>query len=255
MRSFLFAVATVLCGCASRTFDWSQYPFAIVPIEGAVSDVDVFAAVDLQVRTAPVCLPIPAAHWETSAPFTVRFGPTQWHDQAIPADAEQRLGDFVAMGFWTKEARPELGERVFQFTLTTFGERIYRGHPYRGGEFCPPAERRLLRVNSVERLEAQQPREITIGFYPPKSLGVRFEWIGTERPSWLPQAIADRYRPLLPDATTSHLGFQQLFRVWRRDRDSLVNAPQSGALEPFCYDNVHNRPEECWPWFNVRASS
>lgn len=244
-----------LWGCANSTqFDYTQTPIAIAPVEHNIADAEIFLAVERQVATAPVCIPIPQAYWEFTTPFTARFGPTEWGGRAISVDIEDRLNDFVQMGFWTRHDASSDGNRVARFQLTEVGSQYYRGHPFQPRDqaaFCAPGERRLLRIVETTRIPASRPDSYpAVGFFPPESLGVRFEWIGAESLSWLPTPeLRERYRNVAPRHDRASLGSTRLFRVWRRDVHPLANAPHSGALEPYCYDNVHNRTDECWPYF------
>jgi hypothetical protein len=225
-----------LAGCAaaqSRVSDSVQLIAA--PVEHALDPQELHDVVARYVAAAPICFPIPAAYWEGATPFTARFGPTQFQGRAIAPDAEQQFDVFVALGLWTKTPARELGERVFTYTLTETGAAAYRGHPYqpRGqAEFCPPAERRLLRI---------------VGTGPGFQGGllVRFVYAGNDASSWLSPSARDRLPRPLPTVAPDAQGFITLFRVWRRDRDPLENAPRSGHLETFCVDYVHNRLEAC----------
>lgn len=255
MRKLL--ALTVIFGLASCAHAAAgvgvDLPLIVANVERGISREEIRAAVERVVAAAPVCLPLPVVWWEPAAPFTVRFGPTLWRGAPIPEDAEQRLDDFVQMGFWLKHPEPQVGDGIFQYELTTAGQRYYRGHPFWGARasFCPPAERQLVSIVDVVRVPAEHPERFpALGFYPPVSLGVRFQWAGVPAQSWLPsEDLRTRYRRYLPESGVTSEGYARLFRVWRRNDHPIANAPLSGALETFCYDNVHNLPDECWPAF------
>lgn len=180
--------------------------------------------------------------------MVARFGPPNWRGHRIPADVQMRLDDFVEMGFWTREDLSENGVNLVRFQLTELGDQSMRGEMYHGyGQFCPPGERRLVRILDVTRLPAE-PSPPFLGFDPQgnERLRVSFEWIGVETPSWLPTAeLRQRYATQLPQHEQILSGVVVLYRVWRRGVHSPTNAPHSGSLQPFCYDSVHNRPEDC----------
>jgi hypothetical protein len=249
------ACLILLFGCTGTSrIDYSQTPIAVAPVERQVARSEIIAAVQREVADAPVCIPIPQASWEPQTPFTVRFGPSKWNGQTVRSDIGDRLGDFVQMGFWTREDIPSNEGRLARYHFTELGERYYRGHPFqpRGqASFCVPGERRLVRIVNMTRIRGYRPHRFELGFYPPEALNVRFEWIGAEAPSWLPTpALLERYRAVMPSSAHTSLGSVLLFRVWRRDENPMENAPHSGTLEPYCYDNVHNLPMWCGPHFD-----
>ncbi len=253
LRIVLFTLVW-LAGCAHpSTFDYSSTPFAIGSVQADISEAEVRSAVEREVAAAPVCIPIPPAWWD--APLTARFGPQSWRGREIPEDVEDRLNGLVAMGFWTREElEPLEGDRRVRFRPTDLGEQSLRGNlAYANASFCAPAERRLVRIISSTLSPARPSSELSTGFRH-DSVGfliVRFEWIGVETRSWLPSGeLRERYASLLPDHSNVSTGSLWLYRIWRRDEHPLLDAPDSGSLEPFCYDNIHNRPEECGPRFD-----
>jgi hypothetical protein len=221
LRRITIPIILVMAGCAtSRQFDYSQTSLAIVPLERRVDPTEIFDVVERQVAAAPVCIPIPNAFWEMRTPFTARFGPTEWAGRSIATDIEARLDDFVEMGFWTRTVVSSDADRVVRFHLTELGAIYYRGHPYHPrvqGWFCAPGERRLLRIVETKTVPESKPTGQAIGFHPPASLLVRFEWIGSEAPSWLPTPeLRARYGDLAPRHERPSTGSIELFRVWRR---------------------------------------
>jgi len=158
------------------------------------------------------------------------------------------------MGFWTPEELEAIeGDRRVRYRLTELGQQYFRGNiAYSEGSFCAPAERQLVRIIDSTFSPARPSLEPYIGFRHDSVafVAVRFEWIGVAAPSWLPSGeLQERYASLLPDHNNSAVGSIWLYRIWRRDEHPLLNAPDSGSLEPVCYDNIHNRPEECGPRF------
>ena len=240
--SILFGLSACASNGAAIDPDVS---LAFAPI-GRVDAEEVRAVVEREVAEARVCMRIPPVWWQRQ--MVARFGPPNWRGLSIPADAEARLNDFVEMGFWTREDISEDGVNLVRLQLTELGAQSIRGEVYYGtGQFCPPGERRLVRVLEITRLAAE-PSPPFLGFDPDGSerLRVRFEWIGVETPSWLPTAeLRARYASRLPQHEQILTGGVVLYRVWRRGEHSEANAPHSGALQPFCYDNIHNRGEEC----------
>lgn len=253
-RSLTLFGFIALSACAvSDSYDVAGSSFIVASVERDVSTSEVAGAVERLVRQAPVCIPIPPLWWEHHNPLTVRFGPPSWRGRAIPADAEQRVRDLAQMGFWTAQDVSIGSDRLLELTLTPFGERSLEGnYSYSEGAFCAPAERRVLRIVESVRVPAERSDRRYEGFifYPPESLSVTFEWIGVDSPSWLSTpALRERYHSLLPASDRSAMGWVRLFRVWSRSEHPLENAPHSGALAPYCYDSVHDRPIRCGPVF------
>ncbi len=254
LRSLVLIALVWLAGCAQTSKpDYSSTPFAVGSVQPDVTEAEVRSAVERQVAAAPVCIPIPPVWWD--APLTVRFGPQSWRGREIPEDVEARLNDIVAMGFWTREdMEPIEGNRRVRFRLTELGQQYLRGDlHYSDGSFCAPAERRLVRIINSTLSPARPSPEPFMGFRHDSVafLIVRFEWIGVETPAWLPsRELRERYASLLPDHSNISTGSVWLYRIWRRDEHPLLHAPDSGSLEPFCYDNIHNRPDECGPRFD-----
>lgn len=246
LRAAFLSILVGLSACVSTDAPIDpDVSLAFAPI-GPVDAEEVRAVVEREVAQARVCMRIPPVWWQRH--MVVRFGPPNWRGLRIPADAEARLNDFVEMGFWTREDLAEDGVNLVRFQLTELGAQSIRGEPYYGtGRFCPPGERRLVRILETTRLAAE-PSPPFPGFDPHGSerLRVRFEWIGVETPSWLPTAeLRERYAARLPQHEQILSGGVTLYRVWRRDEHPLTNAPHSGALQPFCYDSIHNLLEEC----------
>jgi hypothetical protein len=254
LRSIALPALACLAGCAhTLTFDYSSTPLVIASVQSDVSEAEVRSAVEQHVAAAPVCIPIPPVWWD--APLTVRFGPPSWRGREIPDDAEDRLNDLVVMGFWTREElEPIGGDRRIRFQFTELGRQYLRGSlAYSDASFCAPAERRLVRIIDSTISPARTSPEPYVGFRHDSVafLSVRFEWIGVEIPSWLPPGeLRERYASLLPDHSNISTGSVWLYRIWRRGQHPILNAPNSGSLEPFCYDNIHNLPEECGPHFD-----
>lgn len=225
-----FASLCALLAAASCVSDLPEtVEFVVAPVKRNVSSVEVRAAVERQLAITEVCIGTPDAYWRNSR--TVEFGPVQWRGMPIASDVEARLDDFVKMGLWTKTAKPSEGSRVFEYIPTKRGQGAYRGR-YNDAAFCLPAERKLVRVVSTRRDKSG-------------TLHVSYIYTG-DRPTWLPtDETAARYGAVLPPPGVPHEGTVSLQRVWRRAQHPVKGAPQSGALEPWCYDSVHNRPVYC----------
>jgi hypothetical protein len=257
IRAAFLPILVGLSACAST--DAAIDPdvsLAFAPI-GRVDAEELRAAVEREVAAARVCIRVPRMWWERAG--VVRFGPTSWRGLRIDDNAEERLNDLVEMGAWSSEEfYDEEGVRLVRLHPTELGRRSLR-EDYHGLQFCPPAERRLVRVVEMTLLPAE-PSPPILGFDPHSAerVNVTFEWIGVAQPSWLSTPeLRSRYAALLPEYEQVSRGSIVLYRVWRRGQHSLVNAPHSGALQPYCYDNIHNMPLECAPTFGLsfRASA
>lgn len=238
----LFLMMVAACSTAPRdVFVHSE--IVISGVERNFDDRELFDAVAREVARVPVCLSVPPAHWLPETPFTVQFGPVHMQGRpeiAIGEDVERQLDVFVRLGLWTKAALPDAGSRVYQYTLTEAGGAAYRGHPFQArpsAQFCPPAERHLIRIASVERQQNG-------------ALVVVFEYGANDHPFWL----RDEVRPLLsrpvPAVGATGRGVVRLYRVWRRGEHPEEGAPFSGALEPSCWDDWPHPREFCGAYLN-----
>lgn len=243
--------ATIICCLFAAIASCATAPRAVVTLpDGVISGVErnldhgaLFTAVAREVARVPVCFSVPPAHWLSETPFTVQFGPTHMlghPDIAIAPDAEQQLDLFVSFGLWTKAALPDVGPSVYQYTLTEMGWSVYNGHPFQArpnAQFCPPAERRLMRITGVER----QRHGVLL---------VRFEYAANDNPSWLREEVRPLLSRPLPSVGPTGRGVVRLYRVWRRGVHPEEGAPLNGSLEPSCWDDWPHPREFCGAYLN-----
>jgi hypothetical protein len=205
-------------------------------VEQSVTREEVAAAVQSMIAVAPVCTPWPAV-WlqgnERWAAFVVRydFMTRDWGQNVSTAD-EQRMEEFVAMGFLARRDRPEMGAHVVEYTLTEAGRSALRGSPYGGDRpsFCGPAQRRLLEITAMD-----------FGRYPCGNLFVRFQHVSDTWPTWATSnRTRDRIAAMWPALGTPAEGSVSLNRQWFRTNE-LPRDRQNGSLQSVCYDSAHER--------------
>lgn len=205
---------------------------AIVRVEQDVSPVEVAEAVQGLINREGMCLPWPgiwlAALDNRRNVYFARYDlmARDWGED-VAAASEQRMQEFVALGFLLARERPDIGARVVEYTLTTDGDAYLRGSPY-GGErpaFCAPSQRRLVEVTSMEW-----------GDYPCGSLRVRFTHVADDWPTWartedMRARVAATWAPL--GQVTE--GAVTLGRQWYR-RAAVPPGFRNGSLQSVCFD-------------------
>jgi hypothetical protein len=206
-------------------------------VEQSVSREEVAAAVQAMIAAAPVCTSWPAVWLQGNdrwSAFLVRYDlmTRDWGPEIASVDQE-RMEEFVTMGFLTRRERPEIGPGVVAYTLTPDGRAALRGSPYGGDRptFCGPAQRRLLEIT-----------EMNFGRFPCGSLQVRFTHVSDGWPTW---ASAERTRARLaetwPAPGTAAEGSVSMNRQWFRPNAMPRGAGRNGALRSVCFDADHER--------------
>ena len=148
-------------------------------VETNVDRAEVAAAVQRLVTDAPICFPWPGLWLDASTRRNVYYArydrmSRDWGSDVANA-SQQRMREFVDLGFLTAVERPDLGPGVVEYTLTADGVRFLRGSPYGGArpQFCPNAQRRVVEVTDMQW-----------GQYPCGSLRVRFIHVADGYPTW-----------------------------------------------------------------------
>ncbi|WP_395648065.1 hypothetical protein [Terricaulis sp.] len=209
----------------------------IARVEPTVAREEVAATVQGMLTAAPICLSWPGVWLEAPTvrrtAYVVRYDLMRrdWGAEVAEA-ARQRMEEFVALGFMTREDLSERGGDIVQYSLTYQGREHLQGSPYGGDRptFCGPAERRLVEITALE-----------FGNYPCGSLRVSFTHTADDWPSW---ARAERTRSRLaeswPQPGVQSSGTVTLSRQWYRE-NQVPAGVRNGALKSVCYDASRQR--------------
>lgn len=202
-------------------------------VESTVDRAEVLTAVQNLVTAAPLCYPWPGLWLDASAMRRVYYArydlmTRDWGNEVTSA-SQQRMREFIDLGFLVARDRPDIGPGVVEYTLTSDGVAFLRGSPYGGArpEFCPNAQRRVVEVTNME-----------FGQFPCGSLRVTFTHVADAPPTW---ARTDAARQRV-DATWAPIGVPltgqvTLGRQWFRQAPEGV---QNGSLRSLCTDNARN---------------
>ena len=129
---------------------------AVAPVERDISREEVAAAIRSILNQSPICMSWPGV-WLNEASsrsaYVMRADlmARDWGED-VAREGEQRMDEFVDMGFLTKRERPEIGARVHEYALTALGRQYLQGSPYGGDRptFCAPSQRHLIEVTRIE---------------------------------------------------------------------------------------------------------
>ncbi len=203
----------------------------MAPVERDVSRVEVAAALRNILDQSPICLPWPAVWLNEAAvrsAYVMRADlmARDWGAD-VARDGEQRMDEFVDMGFLTRRERPEIGERVHEYALTQLGRQYLHGSPYGGDRpvFCAPSQRRLIEITHIE-----------FGQFPCGSVRVHFTYAAQDWPSW---AGTDAARTRIQDDIGAigaiENGSVSLGRQWY-SQAALPSGVTNGSLQSVCYN-------------------
>lgn len=212
-----------LGGCATPIDDGTDV-VVVMPSRSTTSE-EIAGAVQALIQTYPVCVPLRSRRL-VGRP-AVNLNPHS-REMSRYEDAEAELDVLVRLGYLTKTALPEQGQRVFKFDRTDRGQDL---NIVGSDRFCLPAERLLVAVTKVEREEGRLVVAFTQALDP--------ESLWAQQPELVTLFAGDR-AVLLAGASE---GRAVLSRVWVRGEHPLQGAPHSGALWAVSYDAVHNRWE------------
>ena len=203
----------------------------IAPVERDVSREEVAGAVRALLADSPICMSWPAL-WLNEGPnraaYVVRADlmARDWGEQ-VAREGEQRMDEFVDMGFLSKRERPEIGARAHEYALTALGRQYLRGSPYGGDRptFCAPSQRQLLELTRIE-----------FGQFPCGSLRAAFTYAVSDWPAWA-RSDAARARIASEFGAIGAVanGSVSLGRQW----SSLATLPDgvtNGSLHSVCYN-------------------
>ena len=245
-RIAAWVVALAATGCAlgniPTSTDFARLPreirngtadMVIEPVEQDVSPDEVNSAVQRIVSSAPVCFTWPSL-WLEDQPFRniyrARYDLMR-RDWGAPvaAASQQRMEEFVGMGFISEQARDDIAPGVVDYTLTDLGRTYLSGSPYGGDRptFCAPSERHVLAITHMEW-----------GHFQCGTLQVRFTHAAPDAPSWARTADARARVAQTADAPQSGEGVVTLGRQWFR-QSALPAGVTNGSLNSVCYDATH----------------
>lgn len=246
-RIAAWVAAVVVAGCVGvggvpTSEDFARLPreirsgaadTVIEPVERDVSPDEVSSAVSRIVSASPVCMTWPSL-WLDDTPirniYRVRFDLMK-RDWGVPVSnaSQQRMDEFVDMGFLTKRTRDDIGTDVVEYTLTDLGRGYLNGSPYGGDRptFCAPSERRVVAVTRLD-----------FGQFPCGNLQVHFTHQAPDAPSWAHTDAARQRVAQSMDAPSLGEGLVTLGRQWYRP-DALPAGITNGSLNSACYDSNH----------------
>ena len=219
-----------------------ELPVMVIAKVEQATRADLEAAVQRLLAAEPVCMGVPATNDSSVGrrEKRIRIGEQRLIWLTKQPNAERVADRFVVMGLMIKHAFTGLGEGYVEYELTPLGRKSLTGKDYVFRlEFCPPAERRLVRIVSQRYLERDPD-----GLQP---LEVKFLHVADDWPSWLPtEEVRASYDWRFAPVGVVTQGSVRLYRTWNRDEHPAKNYPHSGAIDQWCYDDVHNRRERCY---------
>lgn len=240
-------VAMAVAGCAGfgslpTTEEFARLPreirsgaadTVIEPVERDVSPDEVRSAVARIVSASPVCMTWPSLWLDEGVParniYRARFDLMK-RDWGVPVAiaSQQRMDEYVDMGFLTKRVRDDIGPDVIEYTLTDLGRGYLSGSPYGGDRptFCAPSERQLVAITQMDP-----------GQFPCGTLQVRFTFQASN-PSWAHSDAARQRVAQSSEAPPQGEGVVTLGRQWFRP-DVLPAGMTNGSLQSACYDQNH----------------
>jgi hypothetical protein len=236
----LAAAASACAGASERQAEYMRTPreirsgaanTVVAPVERNVSREEVTIAVRTILDQSQICMAWPGVWLNEAAnraTYLVRADlmARDW-GESVALEGEQRMDEFVDMGFLTKRERPDVGARVHEYALTPLGRQYLQGSPYGGDRptFCAPAHRRLIELTSIE-----------FGQFPCGSVRASFTYSAQDWPAW---ARSDAARARIADDLgpigAVENGAVSLGRQWFR-QDALPNGVTNGSLQSICYN-------------------
>jgi hypothetical protein len=248
-RIVLSAIALALCACLgvgelpSRA-EFMRTPVAIRTgaadsvierVDSTVDRAEVLGAVQAIVTAAPLCYPWPGLWLDASDRRNVYFArydlmSRDWGNEVTGA-SQQRMREFVDLGFLTARDRPDVGPGVVEYNLTVEGAAFLRGSPYGGArpQFCPNAQRRVVDLTNLE-----------FGQFDCGSVRVTFTHVADTWPTWArTEAARQRVDATWAPAGVPLTGQVTLGRQWFR-QGAAPPGVQSGGLRSLCLDSARN---------------
>lgn len=203
----------------------------VAPVERDVTREEVATAVRAILDQSQICMPWPGlwlSEGQSRASYIVRADlmARDWGEE-VAGQGEQRMDEFVDMGFLTKRERPEVGERVHEYTLTALGRQYLQGSPYGGDRpvFCAPAQRTLIAITRIE-----------FGQFPCGSVRAYFSYTSQNWPAWArTDAARTRIEGDIGPIGAVENGSVSLGRQWY-SQAALPEGVSNGSLQSVCYN-------------------
>lgn len=204
-------------------------------VESTVDRAEVLGAVQSIVTAAPLCYPWPGLWLDASDRRNVYFArydlmSRDWGNEVTSA-SQQRMREFVDLGFLTARERPDVGPGVVEYNLTAEGVAFLRGSPYGGArpQFCPNAQRRVVDLTNLE-----------FGQFDCGSVRVTFTHVADAWPTWArTEAARQRVDATWAPAGVPLTGQVTLGRQWFR-QGAAPPGVESGGLRSLCLDSARN---------------
>ncbi len=201
-------------------------------VEETVDRAEVLAAVQNLVAAGEICYPWPGLWLDASDRRNFYFArydlmARDWGSD-VTSTSQQRMREFVDLGFLVARERPDIASGVVEYSLTADGVAFLRGSPYGGArpQFCPNSQRRVVEVT-----------EMQFGQYPCGSLHVRFIHVADTWPIWARTAAArERVDATWAPPGVVIYGEVTLGRQWFR-QGAVPPGVQNGALRSLCLDS------------------
>ena len=203
----------------------------VAPVEREVSREEIAAAVRNILDQSQICMPWPGVWLNEAAnraTYVVRADlmARDWGED-VAQQGEQRMDEFVDMGFLTKRERPEIGSRVHEYALTNVGRQYLQGSPYGGDRptFCAPSQRKLVQITRIE-----------FGQFPCGSVRAYFTYSSLDWPAWArTDAARTRIEGDIGSIGAIQNGSVSLGRQWY-SQAALPNGVTNGSLQSICYN-------------------
>lgn len=204
-------------------------------VDSTVDRAEVLGAVQAIVTAAPLCYPWPGLWLDASDRRNVYFArydlmSRDWGSEVTGA-SQQRMQEFVDLGFLTARERPDIGPGVVEYNLTADGVAFLRGSPYGGArpQFCPNAQRRVVDLTNLE-----------FGQFDCGSVRVTFTHVADAWPTWArTEAARQRVDATWAPVGVPLIGQVTLGRQWFRQGGAPPGV-QSGGLRSLCLDGARN---------------
>jgi hypothetical protein len=203
----------------------------LAPVERNVSREEVAVAVRAILDQSQICMPWPGL-WlnegSSRTAYVVRADlmARDWGEN-VARGGEQRMDEFVDMGFLLKRERPEVGARVHEYALTQLGRQYLQGSPYGGDRpiFCAPSQRKLIELTNVE-----------FGQFPCGTARASFTYSAQDWPTWArSEGARARIAGDLGPIGAVENGAVSMGRQWFR-QDTLPTGVINGSLQSVCYN-------------------
>lgn len=201
-------------------------------VEENVDRAEVAAAIQTLVAAAETCYPWPGLWLDASDRRNFYFArydlmSRDWGPDVTSA-SQQRMREFVELGFLVARERPDIAPGVIEYTLTPEGAAFLRGSPYGGArpQFCPNSQRRVAELTDMQ-----------FGQFACGNLHVRFTHVADTWPTWArTNAARERVDSTWAPPGVPINGEVTLGRQWFR-QGAVPPGVQNGGMNSLCLDS------------------